>query len=490
MLMHFLSVRWQFQVAPSRHDRVVLMPWGVRWNDFGYRTLFTAYWLPAKSRHLQDIGLVKILQRGTKVTALPMSFERLTPDHCSLGQTSEYYSALAKLGTKVAREILEALGDLSVSRHRRSRFRAHVGVKQSLLRSPEAQRLYREMPPLLRGRAPAIKPISEMQFVYRPPVELEGFDAVHEIPFIFKPRAAGLGRAIALVGANGTGKTAVLAALARGLSGLSPKTRSETLHGNTKNIESVIAVSYSAFDTFRRPKPGQEMGVPYTYVGLRTREDNLELGFAFEDLKRHLSEIEAGGSWPTWKVNLRRLGIPDETPTHERDLAGPTVLVGWARKLSSGHKIALMALAALTARLRPGALALLDEPELHLHPTLLSRLMRVMHALLELRHAFAVVATHSPLVIQSIPAEFVRIIRKEGAAPYVRPYQGETFGENLTEIVNQVFDVGEEDRNYVHLMRAALEEFQSPKEVRDILGPLSLNASLTLDSLQRERARR
>jgi hypothetical protein len=48
-----------------------------------------------------------------------------------------------------------------------------------------------------------------------------------------------------------------------------------------------------------------------------------------------------------------------------------------------------------------------------LHPNMLTSLMRLLHAVLEDFHRFAILATHSPQVLQELPARSIRIIERD-----------------------------------------------------------------------------
>jgi AAA domain, putative AbiEii toxin, Type IV TA system len=67
---------------------------------------------------------------------------------------------------------------------------------------------------------------------------------------------------------------------------------------------------------------------------------------------------------------------------------------------STGHKIALHVVASLVAHSTRKSLILFDEPEMHLHPPLTAALMHAVRIVLEEKNAFAIIATHSPVILQ------------------------------------------------------------------------------------------
>lgn len=83
---------------------------------------------------------------------------------------------------------------------------------------------------------------------------------------------------------------------------------------------------------------------------------------------------------------------------------------------------------------------LFDEPETHLHPNAVAHLFNVMNKILKEFNSFAIIATHSPIVIQEIPRKRVILLTREGNSTISSPMNFETFGENVSELTRHVFD--------------------------------------------------
>lgn len=157
------------------------------------------------------------------------------------------------------------------------------------------------------------------------------------------------------------------------------------------------------------------------------------------------------------------------------------------KSLSAGQRIVLNIVSDLVLNLRKRSLVLLDEPETHLHPQLITTLISALSEILNEMDAFAVVATHSPIVVQQVLANRVHVVHRiEGEAPLITPPPAETFGENLSEIVRLVFDANESDRDYQEIIDRLFQEHgRDAAAVRKIFGgPLGFNAELYLNSLQ------
>ena len=87
-------------------------------------------------------------------------------------------------------------------------------------------------------------------------------------------------------------------------------------------------------------------------------------------------------------------------------------------RLSSGHKVILLTLTCLVAITMERTLVLMDEPENHLHPPLLSAFVRALSALLIQKNGL--------------------LYRNNTILRAVRP-ERETFGENVGVLINDVF---------------------------------------------------
>lgn len=493
--MNVEVVRWHAQADRSTgpYPRLVLEH-GRTWNDGrtakdpGYEGLYDVYYeeAPGSAEPLR-LGSVKILQRGRRAPDLSGRLASLPEDCCSLGQTIDYYRALEQLGESVGSGILRALRDVTADETIARGFASEPGFRTSLLRFSEAARIYHHRPLRLHREAPPAGPIS-----FRFCTKLTGFDDPHEVDLAFFPEPKKLGRMMALVGKNGTGKTQLLARLGAALWGLGRE--DERILPERPPIGRVIAVSYSALDAFERP-PHRLPGIAerpafdtYRYCGFRGPDDALRPELLFDGLAEDLAEIRRWGRRERWEEMLDEVRLLEGEPDLAAALAeGDAAFVAATKSLGAGEKTALSVLTRLLATLRNGAFMLFDEPELNLHPALLSSVLRVIHEWLEDHDGHGVVATHSPIVLQEIPGRSVCILDRVGKIPAARAYEAESFGQNLSEIVGEVFGLDERDKNYASALRELVDdERMSADEIESAFGrPLSLNARMALRHLAR-----
>jgi predicted ATP-dependent endonuclease of OLD family len=100
------------------------------------------------------------------------------------------------------------------------------------------------------------------------------------------------------------------------------------------------------------------------------------------------------------------------------------------------------------AWIQPNTLVLFDEPETHLHPNAVASLFLVLTDILSSYDSYAVVATHSPVVIQEIPSKRVIVFRRTENITVAEPLHLESFGESVTELTRHVFETVEIENLY------------------------------------------
>ncbi|MBE0600201.1 MAG: ATP-binding protein, partial [Firmicutes bacterium] len=110
-------------------------------------------------------------------------------------------------------------------------------------------------------------------------------------------------------------------------------------------------------------------------------------------------------------------------------------------RLSSGHKIVLLTITRLVESVEEKTLVLLDEPETHLHPPLLSSFIRALSELLINRNGVAILTTHSPVVLQEVSKDCVWKLSRFGSLSKAERPTIETYGENVSRLISEVFEL-------------------------------------------------
>ncbi|MFQ2311591.1 AAA family ATPase [Aeromonas dhakensis] len=134
-------------------------------------------------------------------------------------------------------------------------------------------------------------------------------------------------------------------------------------------------------------------------------------------------------------------------------------------RLSSGHAIVLFTITKIISKIEEKTLILLDEPEGHLHPPLLSAFIRALSELLFEQNGVAIIATHSPVVLQEVPRTCVWKINRVGDV--IIPYRLdiETFGENVGVLTKEVFGLEVINSGYHSLLSKSVSQHMNYQEI-------------------------
>ncbi len=426
------------------------------WNDYGFVTLWTLYVVADRTVH--EIGGVKIGDRlESPEPPVPSEFDTLPAQFFSLGQDEDYYDQLNELGAKTREEVLRGLHDVALDLGLFREVRSLGVTKESLLRWVKPVAVQTQLHRIALGGAR----LSPYAFSYRSsPVDRYGRATP---PFLFDftvdPTTVPRTNVHVLIGRNGVGKSYMLNDIATAL------TRQEsagevsfTQQGDarlTQQFANVVSVAYSAFDAFEPRRQSNAAGaLRHTYIGLKkiaaagersaglkdhsalAQEFGKSLSACVEarrlDRWRHVLGFLA--SDPLFAEAVDRIMASDAAPDRTRAAARQIFA-----ELSSGHKIVLLILTRLVETMEEATLVLIDEPESHLHPPLLSAFMSALTELLEDRNGVAIIATHSPVVLQEVPGDCVwKLLGSGGVLTADRP-SIETYGENVGTLTQEVF---------------------------------------------------
>lgn len=480
-IVHYIS-NWCPQEGIYENKIVI---YDDNWNDYGYRTTFHMVYFDKKGK-MNEIGDIKIYNfyfdemRNPHYdinvsTELPGNIIQLSEKFCSLGQNLTFYQNLKQLFPKYYMSILKRLNDMATNEIIRNAYEDEHGVQTSLLRDSSAEKALNEAADLLMHDSTKENDIS-----FRYALEVPYSDLQNEVFFDFKKTQDIPFRINALVGKNGTGKTQILAGLADSLSGLTDIAvqRNAKFVGKRPAIDKVISVSFSAFDAFRKRSESEDKYYTnsYVYCGIQSVKGTLSLNQLHENFIASLKKIKENERIAAWKEVMSELIEQEHISMIENILEDGEMNIHF----SSGQHILICAMTEVLANIENESLILFDEPELHLHPNAIANTMRMFYRLLENFNSYAIIATHSPLIIQEIPSRYIRVLTRINNVLSIHIPDNECFGENITKITDDLFDVQSTESNY----KSILKKMSKKMTYEDILelfeGKLSFNAMVYL----------
>lgn len=474
------------------------------WNDHGYETTFWLdYW---KDRVFHSIGLIRILNRDNSTTryVIPKEFNSLTEDYISLGYSEELYRYLVNiLGKERAKEILTKLNDISLTGLEGNQYfnLEDKGIQDSFFRSSEGRFVYSDV------RNKYFLNIGsqdrDYNFIFKAHL-YQNIEDFKDINIDFRKKGDLPNRLFTIIGKNGVGKTRLLNQLAESLFDSSKpenknrfdsieKTSMNELVDNIPIYNKIIAISFSVFDKFykgsldnEKESEDQTKFNNYTYIGLHKVDNSI---YSSDDLiklnKRAYQRIMENNRTKLFIDAVNQSNILNFEIDEQFDYE-----TFFEEIFSSGQSIFISMLCRLLSEIEDGSLIFLDEPELYLHPNAIASLAKIYYGILEKFKSYAILCTHSPILVQEIPSMYVRKLNMldKNTIIYERP-NIETFGTNISDITAEIFNVLDRESLY----RTKLKEWVNEKKLseEEILmqfdDRLSFKTQLYLASLCKER---
>ncbi|MGF6400597.1 putative ATPase [Pseudomonas frederiksbergensis] len=489
------------------------------WNDFSFVTMFYMS-LYDQAGALWEIGRVKIGFKGqttstTTYSKLSEKFEKLPEVFFSLGQGVDFYKSMHKLDQSLRKEILYALRDIVSRPELIDDISNEEVLGTSLLREYSLSVVKGQFARVLDGKAE----LTGFSFRYATP-ETDDFGSINmnfNVTIDAKPST----NIHAVIGRNGVGKTTLLNGMIGAITGEANEVNVGDFYGKwgqkieSDYFSSLVSVSFSAFDPFTPPKEQSDpaKGTCYFYIGLKSRDEEERLrtipelrndcikalSWCFNNsakTQRWLSAIEKLGSDENFslmrleqlesvyrgvRASLAATEQSDSEIFKEAYLAKASPYLS---KMSSGHAIVLLTITRLVATVEEKTLVLLDEPESHLHPPLLSAFIRALADLLHDQNGVSIIATHSPVVLQEIPRSCAWIIHRVGKNILTDRPKVETFAENVGVLTTEVFNLEVERSGFHDLLAISVRSGKTYEEIiQDYSGQLGFEGKAILRAL-------
>lgn len=480
------------------------------WNDYNYRTQFYTFYIDSEfTKH--DFGHVKIVfdndlkkilnpdETYNYVDFIPKEFSNLDEGFYSIGNLY-FYKKLQEFFTKEQMQsILNSLND--------------VACDLSLFDEIKKKDLGVFRTSLIRDYKEEIR--SKFHRVANGGVELTSYNFYFDyflnsnkskkLDFEVKPNSLPPTNIHVVIGGNGVGKTTFLNTILKKY--FENQMAYEIFYRSDLSvILNLVVVSYSPFDRlFKDIELDSIVNKKYSYIGLREdptvhKTENYKnisstnRDFILSLFRCKYSEVlkekwlglvailEIDGYFKNRNLSklIEDVDISiaknidfDVNNLSESDmviiLEKNNHLIVRFNDYSSGHKIILLSLTKLVVEVIEKSLVIYDEPETYLHPPLISAYIRALSWLMIDRNAVAVIATHSPVILQEVPRRSVWVISREGDEFGADRPPIETFGESVSTLTKEVFNLKSKKSGFYTLLE------DTTKKVFNEYSSLSLN---------------
>ena len=397
-------------------------------------------------------------------------FEKLDENYCSLGNKVDYYSNLYQyLGAEMAARVAEALQDCAVDMRIHERYRDNDVFNSSLRRdsipTEEALRLGRFY---INGRG--ITDVFRFAYYFNPDYNSA---CVTEWKVEFNTKSKPYERIAGVIGENGVGKTLMLHNFIKDLT----EAKTDKFEGSLPIYSTIIAICSTPFDKFMEIESVNRL-MPYEKCCLEqnTEETRQKVLQGVEIIKRR-GVLEHNPLMHSYVEKVRQ-AMPTENVDevfvyHNSGMAvlrhyeiNQEKLGEFLEKLSSGQLHTLMLLTYVYEHIYTNALFVIDEPEVHLHPNAIISFMKLLYELLDEFRAYAIVTTHSPLVVREMLGRNVFLLRRlEENNVYIGHVAHETFGEDMAILYRDIFGYDDTVSCFREIIGNLIERYEDFDEV-------------------------
>lgn len=490
-------------IAEANKSGVVYLIYN-NWDDYSYCTTFTAYFKTKSELRLIELGIVKIgcLSLHEKVNAgksingyssysikelIPSNiFFKLDEDFFSLGQDIDYYKNVNKYLCDENVQYYECIKDLAFDYDRFNELynQREVCLINSLMRS-----LYKssveQFNRIIKGEAE----LTEYTFSINYQNE--------KIDINVTPKSLPPTNIHVLIGRNGVGKSWLLHSIACSLlescavdvNELEESDKysiSEKFHIDCikESFAGIIGMSFSVFDDSlaidimnKNEKSEREIEnfrKVYKYIGSIYKSQ--------KDGKKKIKSVE--GMANEFIEALKKIAnnknkrdnyietcnyLNNDSMFYDNGFIKmlddfllkrieENEVIKYFKRLSSGHMIIILSLTLLAESIYEKTIVLIDEPETHLHPPLLSTYIRALSFLLLKKNAVAIIATHSPIVLQEVPSSCVNKISRTGEYMQFDKISIESFATNTDSLIREVFGLEVIKTGFYQLIKQELAD--------------------------------
>lgn len=451
-------------------------------EDFGFRTSFTVFYYDMLGRE-HYLGKAKIgvqaMKPGCIWDLLPKEFNNFPSNYFSLGQEDLYYENISNLGEAKREEILTLMRDIAFDRAHYAANCNETVMQKSVMRNISTFTLNGQLHRMALG--------GKRQINYQFSYVIQETELLDQTKMDFKVNSASNPptNVHVLIGRNGTGKTHLIKNMIGSIRYGDNSWGAFDYGENGKNgqnvkFANVVCVAFSPFDDFSELGE-RDSSVPWSFIGLNKKCPDLRKAIE-DDFFRTFSNC----ALVAWKRRLWRECMEmlksDPAFTQEHidvfikgidEIKGSTIpeeiqtqIKETFSRLSSGHKVVILIITGCVDKIEEQSIVFVDEPENHLHPPLLSALIRTLSSLLISRNGVAIVATHSPVVLQEVPSSCVWTLHKYGQYLKAERPLLQTFGATIGSLTKEVFGLEVTDSGFHKLLYDAVNQARKEEQGR------------------------
>ena len=456
------------------------------WDDwFQYETTYLFY--IKKSDEITNVGSIKIgqfsMKKGQRTPNIPEEFDNLTDDFFSVATDESFYYEINRLENEKREYILTALKDVAFDSDLYSKARETDVFNVSLTRDVLPEVINNKYRRLAQGNTK----LSSYDFSFK-------INDSYVLDFRVNPDKFPASNIHAIIGRNGVGKSYLLTEMIESVIQNDGRFQFNTEY-NDNFFSYIISINFSSFENKKIFKENSDTSKGYLYYHLSNRttakesqnyklyreEDGETIEFIPEGWDAVFIESVSSAlrkkpklwrdcikilySDPIFsKTGIDKLVDKFQESEDIRKFYKETYKI--FRGLSSGHKIVILTITKLVEMVSEKTLVILDEPELHLHPPLLSSFIRSLSQLLIKANGVAILATHSPIILQEVQRECVYKLSREVSTDFIQAVRPstETFAEDIGSLTFDIFELETIESGFYTLIDQIVRENLSFEE--------------------------
>lgn len=469
------------------------------WDDYGYHNWY-ALWYFQDSKKYRFLGNLKIMttQERTTAEALGAGWDgALDSSFCSLGMQLEYYHGLYNYfdNKNTLYTILVDLRDCAYNPRIYEDFHENSEFEHSLWRDLAPQEAQRSGRAIVTGRK------LEEAYAFNFTGDIILSDDSHQnvdLDVKFPFNGPIYTRTMCIIGENGMGKTQLLSQLASSLI-----TRKKMRFDRVPIFNGCLVVCSTPLDSY--PQPTGDEQIHYLNISIEQRNNQTtdDLAAAIQTILtrpsvfgKRMEKLYREALLTQFGETLCSFLVWEEDPLipwEGRYVLNREELDKVVKISSSGQLHLLSLITYIYANIHFATLLIIDEPEVHLHPHTVVEFMRILAAILMRFRSYAIIATHSPLIVREVIRSNVQVLRKvDGDMLRLSPVAYNTFGEDITTLYYKIFDYNIKDSFFTHIIQEMVDNRLTYDEIVKKLEPtvdLSLNARLIIRDLTERKSK-